>query len=168
MFRSRVIPEFAPDGTVEFVLTVWRDVTEQHLAELERADLYRDLRAGEQQVQELVAGFVNEHGRELQRVVDVAQLERLTVQDRNVLQLVAKGWTNREIGARLGRTPGTVKKLRRCHPLQVECERSHTGRGASCRARSGGPNTLGRSERRGDHALTSHVARQAARHAASQ
>jgi DNA-binding NarL/FixJ family response regulator len=31
------------------------------------------------------------------------------VQDRNVLHLVAKGLTNREIGARLGRTPGTVK-----------------------------------------------------------
>ena len=52
---------------------------------------------------------MNEHGRELQRVVDVVQLERLTVQDRNVLQLVAKGWTNREIGVRLGRTPGTIK-----------------------------------------------------------
>jgi PAS domain S-box-containing protein len=109
MFRSRVIPELAPDGSVEFVLTVWRDVTEQHLAELERADLYRDLRAGQQQLQELVAGFVNEHERELQRAVDVVQLEQLTAQERNVLQLVAKGWTNRQIGARLGRTPGTVK-----------------------------------------------------------
>jgi PAS domain-containing protein len=28
MFRSRVIPEFALDGSVAFVLTVWRDVSE--------------------------------------------------------------------------------------------------------------------------------------------
>src|SRR6202022_5158181 len=43
IFDSRMVPEPGSDGSMQFVLTIARDVTEQRRAEAERSDLYRQL-----------------------------------------------------------------------------------------------------------------------------
>jgi len=108
-FHSRIAPGFGPDGSVQFVLAISRDISEQHAAELERAQLYREVVAQQQQLTEMVAGVMKERERHLSGIDSVMQIQRLTRRDRDILRLIARGWTNREIAAELGRSPGTVR-----------------------------------------------------------
>jgi DNA-binding NarL/FixJ family response regulator len=103
------VPGFGPDGSVQFVLVISRDASEQQAAELERAQFYREVVAHQQQLTTMVAGLMKERKRDLSRSHSITQIERLTRHDRNILRLIARGWTNREIAAELGRSPGTVR-----------------------------------------------------------
>jgi PAS domain S-box-containing protein len=108
MFDSRLVPELGPDGSVQSLLTVCRDVTDQRRAETERSALYQQLVAQHNQVQDLMARLVQDRDRTIELTAAVAQFE-LTDRERQILRLLASGWTNREIGEEIGLKTGTVK-----------------------------------------------------------
>jgi PAS domain S-box-containing protein len=108
-FQSRIVPGFDADGSIKFLLAISRDISEQRTAEAERAQLYREVVAQQQQLKDMVVGVIQSHERECARVNKIVQVQQLTRNDQIILRLVAKGWTNREIAAELGRSPGTVK-----------------------------------------------------------
>jgi len=110
VFDSRVLPEPGPDGSVQSLLTISHDVTEQRRAESERSELYQELRAQQNRVQELMMNrLVQDGARLLERTAPAAQLEYLNYRERHVLRRLAAGRTNREIAVEIGLTVGTVK-----------------------------------------------------------
>src|SRR5204862_8013251 len=54
VYQIRGAPEFGPDGSVEHVVTVARDVTERTRREEEQARLYRELIERDERLQALV------------------------------------------------------------------------------------------------------------------
>ncbi len=108
-FQSGIVPGFGSDGSVQFVLAISRDISEQRAAQLERAQLYREVVAQQQQLRDMVADLIKRREQDVTGISSIVQMERLTPNDRHILRLVAKGWTNREIAAELGRSPGAVK-----------------------------------------------------------
>ena len=110
VFDSRVLPEPGPDGSVQSLLTISHDVTEQRRAESERSELYQELRAQQSRVQELMMGrLVQDRPRTLERNAAAAQLEHFNYRERHILRRLAAGCTNREIAVEIGLTVGTVK-----------------------------------------------------------
>jgi PAS domain S-box-containing protein len=110
VFGSRILPEPGPDGSVQSVLTISHDVTEQRRAESERSELYQELRAQQNRVQELMMGrLVQDGARTLDRTAPAALLEHLNYRERHILCRLAAGCTNREIAVEIGLTVGTVK-----------------------------------------------------------
>jgi PAS domain S-box-containing protein len=110
VFDSRIVPELGGKGEVQSVFSISRDITEQRWAEAERSELYRDLVAQQNRVQELMERLAQNRGRSVERI-GAAQLKSLSDRDRHLLRLLAAGRTNREIGAEIGLTTGTVKNL---------------------------------------------------------
>jgi len=108
IFDSRIVPEPGSDGAMQFVLTIARDVTEQRHAEAERSDLYRQLLEQQNRVLELMGRLAPNGQRTLERTAP-ASAHQLTDRERQILRLVAAGRTNREIGAQIGLTAGTIK-----------------------------------------------------------
>jgi DNA-binding NarL/FixJ family response regulator len=97
-------------------MVIARDLTEHRRAESERKKLYEDVlvqqaRLLEQQarLQDLVSRLVEDHAHELQHVGHAIRAEQLTERERQILPLLAVGWTNREIAAQLGLRASTVK-----------------------------------------------------------
>jgi len=109
VFDSRIIPELGPDGSVQSVLTISRDVTEQRRAEADRSALLEQLLAQQNRVQELM----RDRERTLERTAAALQ-EHLSPRELHVLRLLAAGWTNRQIGAEIGLTAGTIKNQVAC------------------------------------------------------
>jgi PAS domain S-box-containing protein len=109
VFESRILPEPGPDGAVQSLLTISRDVTEQRRAEAQRAELYQELRAQQNRVQELMARFVQNRERTGERTASESELHYMTERERHILRSLAAGMSNREIGTELGLTTGTVK-----------------------------------------------------------
>jgi PAS domain S-box-containing protein len=109
IFDSRIVPELGPDGDVQSLVSISRDVTEQRRAEAERSALYRELVEQQKRVQELMGRLAEDRERTLERTAAASQLHYLTDRERTILRLMAAGRTNREIGAEIGRTTGTVK-----------------------------------------------------------
>jgi PAS domain S-box-containing protein len=104
VFDSRIVPELGPDGVVESVLTISRDVTEHRRAEADRAALSEQLLVQQNRMRELM--------RDRERTLEGATAalhEHLNPRERHVLRLLAAGWTNRQIGAEIGLTTGTIK-----------------------------------------------------------
>lgn len=108
-YHARIAPELGPDGSVCTALVVARDVTEQHRAALERAEMYRELLERDRRLQDLVSRLLIDRESDRRRAVAVALLEPTTAREKEILQLVANGLTNQQIGRQLGLSPGTVK-----------------------------------------------------------
>ena len=108
VFDSRIVPEIGPDGEVQSVLSISRDITPLRAAEAERSELYRQLVAQQNQVQELVGRLAGDRERRTARTPAAVTLN-VTDRERHILRLLAAGRTNREIGAEIGLTPGTIK-----------------------------------------------------------
>jgi len=109
VFDSRIVPELGPDGEVQSLLSISRDITEQRSAEAERSALYRELVVQQNRVQELRGRLAEDRERSLERAAAASQLHYLTDRERHILRLMAAGRTNREIGAEIGLTTGTIK-----------------------------------------------------------
>jgi PAS domain S-box-containing protein len=105
IFESRVVPEPGPDGAVQSLLTISRDVTEHRRAEANLSAVYQQLVAQQDRVQELLSHM----GEKRERTPPAAQLDRLTKRERLILRRLTAGLTNRQIGAEMGLTVGTVK-----------------------------------------------------------
>jgi RNA polymerase sigma factor (sigma-70 family) len=56
-----------------------------------------------------VSRLIEDHQHEVQRLGHAIRAEQLTERERQILPLLAAGWTNREIAAELGMSVGTVK-----------------------------------------------------------
>ena len=109
VFESRIVPELGPDGSVQSLITISRDVTEQRRAEAERMAVYQQLVAQQNIVQELMGRLAEDRERLRERNTVALQFDSVTDREHRILSLVAAGWSNREIGAELGFTTGTVK-----------------------------------------------------------
>jgi PAS domain S-box-containing protein len=109
VFDSRIVAEPGPDGTVQSLLTISRDVTEQRRAEADRSALYQQLMVQQNRVQEVMGRLAGDRARTLERTASASQVEYLSARERHVLRLLAAGQTNREIGAEIGLSAGTVK-----------------------------------------------------------
>lgn len=104
-------------------LAAWNErltaAVEARTAELEEAraqllELYRELAARNHDLHQLVAELLPEHRRGSARPVSTsperaAALEKLTARERQVLPLVAEGWTNAQIARELVVSAATVK-----------------------------------------------------------
>jgi PAS domain S-box-containing protein len=108
-FQGAIVPERSPHGGVQSLMLIARDLTEQQRAESERARLYEDVLLQQTRLQELVARLVDDHRHALSHVGHVVQAEQLTARERQILPLLAAGWSNREIASQLGVKTGTVK-----------------------------------------------------------
>jgi PAS domain S-box-containing protein len=108
-FQTRIMPEFGPDGSVASLLSVSRDLTDQRKAEAERADLYREVVAQQAGMREVVSRLEQDRAYDQQRSAQAIQAEHLTPRELEVLRLLVRGWTNREIAAELRLARGTVK-----------------------------------------------------------
>jgi DNA-binding NarL/FixJ family response regulator len=108
-FQTRIVPEFAPDGSVHSVLSISRDVTDQRVAEAERTEVHREMVEQQRRLTELISRMDPHSDGAATQPADADQIDHLTVRQRAVLRLVIKGWTNREIAAELNLSKGTVK-----------------------------------------------------------
>jgi PAS domain S-box-containing protein len=108
-YETRMTPELAADGTVATVLSVARDITDQRRSDLDRRELVQEVLQREARLQELVARIVTDHARDARRAIASVELDRLTRREREILQLMVSGQTNREIALALGLGVGTVK-----------------------------------------------------------
>jgi PAS domain S-box-containing protein len=109
VFDSRIVPEPGPDGSVQSLLTISRDVTEQRRAEADRSVLYQQLVAQQNRVDELIDRLALDHERLRQLLSPAAELDHLSDRERQILRLLAAGLTNREIGVEIGLSTGTIK-----------------------------------------------------------
>jgi PAS domain S-box-containing protein len=108
-FQARIVPEFGANGAPESLLAILRDVTDQRRAESERAELYRDVLAQRTRLSELMENLQAQHAGERDRAERAMLVGHLTPREREVLRLLVRGWTNREIAAELNVSRGTVK-----------------------------------------------------------
>jgi PAS domain S-box-containing protein len=108
-YQVRLTPEFGPDGSVAFVVTVSRDVTEQRRREDDQARLYRELLEREERLNALVRRALLTREQEQRRHDGDRRLSQLTRREREILDLVAQGLTTREIAERLVLARGTVR-----------------------------------------------------------
>jgi PAS domain S-box-containing protein len=109
VFDSRIVPEPGPDGSVQSLLTISRDVTEQRRAEADRSVLYQQLVAQQNRLEEVIDRLALDRERLRQRLSPAAGLEHLSNRERQILRLLAGGMTNRAIGVELGLSTGTIK-----------------------------------------------------------
>jgi PAS domain S-box-containing protein len=108
-WQGAIIPQRSTGGSVESLLLIAHDFTEQRRAASEPSKLYDEVLAQQVQLQELAQRLVQHRQRESERRVHVLSAERLTDRERQIMPLLAAGWTNREIAAQLGLAVGTVK-----------------------------------------------------------
>jgi PAS domain S-box-containing protein len=107
--EMRITPELRPAGSVQSLWTITRDLTEQREAEAERAELYREIVAQQSRLSDHIVRLEQDRAHGLQRAERAVQAEHLTPREREVVQRLAKGWTNPEIARDLQLTAGTVK-----------------------------------------------------------
>jgi PAS domain S-box-containing protein len=108
-YQARVTPELGPDGAVETVLVIARDITDRRTLELDRDELYQGLLERDRRLQEALDRLLDDREAALRRVVESTTIEDLTPREKEILQLVAIGRTNHQIGRSLNLSDGTVK-----------------------------------------------------------
>ncbi len=131
-FRSRIVPEFDDTGAVESLLVTWRDITELRRAAAERGRLNAELVERQRREEQLFEQLVSAQGDENRRLKRAALLTSLTTREREILGLVAQGYTNRQIASMLNLSPGTVKNhVSRLLPKLGAVDRTHAAAEAS-------------------------------------
>jgi PAS domain S-box-containing protein len=108
-FDVLLIPELARDGSVESVVAIARDVTERRRAEAVREEQQRQILAREERLEALLAQVLAAQSSEQRRRAEAAKIEPLSPRERQVLRLLAQGWTNAEIANDLQVSVGTIK-----------------------------------------------------------
>jgi DNA-binding NarL/FixJ family response regulator len=94
---------------VEHVVTVARDVTERTRREAEQERLYRELIERDERLHALVRRALLAREQEQRRQHGLEEIGHLTQREREVLRLLARGLTAREISDQLVIGPATVK-----------------------------------------------------------
>ena len=105
-FQARIAPEFSAEGTVQSLVVATVDITDRQRADQERMVVYKQLLAQQENLHQLTARLIDRHHQELEQVVTEIQLSQ---RERQILRLIARGWTNREIAAELHVSRGNVK-----------------------------------------------------------
>jgi PAS domain S-box-containing protein len=126
-FEARVVPEFDTNSQVHALLSVWREVTALARAEVERRTVLHDLLRDVAELRDDVLSSQAELRNDLLRghaeareaatrifhgppqPARAPKVQRLTARQREILHLLAAGWSNREIATELGLQTGTVK-----------------------------------------------------------
>jgi PAS domain S-box-containing protein len=112
MLDVQVVPELAPDGGVQAVVILAHDSTDRQQAALERTKLASEVLNRQEHLHQLVARMLESQEQERPAqppLVKPQDAEQLSAREREVLRLLACGWSNREIGAELHLSPGTIK-----------------------------------------------------------
>ena len=86
-----------------------RDITDRRTLELERNEMYHGLLERDRRLQEASDRLLGDREVALRRVVESTTIEELTPREKEILQLVAVGRTNHQIGRGLNLGVGTVK-----------------------------------------------------------
>jgi PAS domain S-box-containing protein len=109
-YHLRLSPELGPDGLVNSVLGVGRDITSEKQREAERLNIYHELLQRDARLHELVEQvLLNQQQPVRNRLQNANILDQFSARERQILHLVARGMTNRSIGLELNLSPGTVK-----------------------------------------------------------
>jgi PAS domain S-box-containing protein len=109
IFQVRAAPELGPDGRVEHVIAVSRDVTERMRRAEEQTRLYRELMERDERLREMVEQILLDQTARRRRDRNAAALQQLTPREREILRLLAEGRTNQQIGRVLSLSAGTVR-----------------------------------------------------------
>jgi RNA polymerase sigma factor (sigma-70 family) len=106
MFLTYVAPELDIDGRVQSVVLAARDITEHQRAQQQLLVVHGRIFAQLEVLHELMARSIAAHQ---QRLETVAVEGKLTSRERQIVNLIARGWSNQEIAAELGLSRGNVK-----------------------------------------------------------
>src|SRR5262245_58143917 len=113
LYHVRLVSEDAADGSVESVIAIGRDVTDERRALDERGAVLRELLAREERLQHLPGQIAQERHQDRQdaqmTVAGRMIAEQLTPRQVEILSLLSSGKTNRQIGRMLSLSPGTVR-----------------------------------------------------------
>ena len=99
----------APEDVIRVIRAGARGYVTKTISSEELTDAVARVAAGDAVFSPRLAGFVLDAFREGARVGDDAELEALTPREREVLQLIARGYRYKEIAARLYLSPRTVE-----------------------------------------------------------
>ena len=105
-FETYLTPELDLGGRVRSVVLAARDITQQQRTERECLVAHNRVLAELEELRELIARSTATHRQQIETVVVEAQL---TPRERQILNLIARGWSNREIAAELRVSRGNVK-----------------------------------------------------------
>jgi PAS domain S-box-containing protein len=109
-FQVRLSPELGDDGAVKSVLGVGREITSLKLRELERAELYRELLDRNERLHAMVErALLNQGEVQAKRASRLSEVGEFTTRERQILTLLGRGLTNKQIARELNLTAGTVK-----------------------------------------------------------
>jgi PAS domain S-box-containing protein len=111
-FHVRLSPEFGEDGAVNSVLGVGRDVTVNKQREEERTQIYQALLERDSRLHELVERvLLNQQQTQSGKVrsQSASTVDQFTKRERQILRLLARGLTNRQIAQQITLSPSTVK-----------------------------------------------------------
>jgi PAS domain S-box-containing protein len=108
-FQVLLCPEFGPDGEVSAVLGVGRDITSNKQREAERSQLYQALLERDTRLHDLLERVLLNQQSTARRPKLEGFADQFTARERQILRLLARGLTNRQISAEVNLRPSTVK-----------------------------------------------------------
>jgi PAS domain S-box-containing protein len=108
-YQVRLSPEIGPEGQVKTVLGVGRDITANKQREADQSKVYQDLLERHIRLHELVEQVLQNQRTSKSGWTERPPMAELTSRERQILRLVARGLTNRQIGHEINLSPGTVK-----------------------------------------------------------